>query len=128
MTAQASDRADIGLIGLGVMGSNLTLNMDDHGYTVAVYNRTQERTDKFLSGPAESTKVIGTDSLEDLVASLGQPRKVMLMIPAGKPVDQQSDICLMHTRRTVMLCVQRYTQSQMMGNITSKSHTPSHML
>ena len=91
MTDQASDGADIGLIGLGVMGSNLTLNMDDHGYTVAVYNRTQERTDEFLSGPAESTKVIGTDSLEDLVASLRLPRKVMLMIPAGKPVDQQID-------------------------------------
>ncbi len=83
--------ADIGLIGLGVMGRNLVLNMDDHGYTVAVYNRTPERTDEFLAGPAAGTKVIGTRTLEELVATLERPRKVMLMIPAGKPVDDQID-------------------------------------
>jgi 6-phosphogluconate dehydrogenase len=91
MDDQPGKKADIGLIGLGVMGTNLVLNMDDHGYRVAVYNRTQERTGEFLAGPAADTKVVGTDSLEDLVASLDRPRKVMLMIPAGKPVDQQID-------------------------------------
>jgi 6-phosphogluconate dehydrogenase len=91
MSDQPGNSADIGLIGLGVMGTNLVLNMDDHGYRVAVYNRTQERTEDFLAGPAADTKVTGTDSLEELVASLDRPRKVMLMIPAGKPVDQQID-------------------------------------
>ncbi len=79
--------ADIGLIGLAVMGQNLVLNMDDHGYTVAVFNRTTEKVDDFLAGPAAGTKVLGTDSLEALVSSLTQPRKVMLMIKAGDPVD-----------------------------------------
>jgi 6-phosphogluconate dehydrogenase len=91
MSDQPGNSADIGLIGLGVMGTNLVLNMDDHGYRVAVYNRTQERTEDLLAGPAADTKVTGTDSLEELVASLDRPRKVMLMIPAGKPVDQQID-------------------------------------
>jgi 6-phosphogluconate dehydrogenase len=86
-----TEAADIGLIGLGVMGSNLALNMDDHGYTVAVYNRTPDRTDEFLQGRAAGRKVIGTKSLDELVATLKRPRKVMLMIPAGKPVDQQID-------------------------------------
>ena len=78
--------ADIGLIGLAVMGQNLALNMDDHGYTVAVYNRTQSRTDDFMAGPASGTRVIGTGSLEELVATLSAPRKVMMMIKAGGPV------------------------------------------
>ena len=86
-----TDQAEIGLIGLGVMGSNLVLNMDDHGYTVAAYNRHPERVDEFLAGDAAGTKVIGTYSLEELVGTLKRPRRVMLMIPAGKPVDQQID-------------------------------------
>jgi len=88
---EMADQADIGLIGLGVMGRNLVLNMDDHGYRVAVFNRTTERVDEFLTGAAAGTKVIGTHSLEDLVASLGQPRKILLMITAGKPVEDQID-------------------------------------
>ena len=79
--------ADIGLIGLAVMGQNLVLNMADHGYTVAVYNRTQERTDEFLADEAQDATVIGTSSLEELVGSLSRPRKVMLMVKAGGPVD-----------------------------------------
>ena len=79
--------ADIGLIGLAVMGQNLVLNMDDHGYTVAVYNRTVEKTHAFLAGPAAGTKVVGTDTLEDLVGALTRPRRVMLMVKAGGPVD-----------------------------------------
>ncbi len=80
--------ADIGLIGLAVMGQNLVLNMDDHGYRVAVYNRTTSRTTRFLAGPARGTRVIGTDTLEQLVASLKPPRRVMLMVKAGRPVDE----------------------------------------
>jgi 6-phosphogluconate dehydrogenase len=80
-------KADIGLIGLAVMGQNLVLNMNDHGFTVAVFNRTVSKVDKFLESSAKGTKVIGTHSLEELVASLKKPRRVMLMIRAGKPVD-----------------------------------------
>lgn len=79
--------ADIGLIGLAVMGQNLVLNMNDHGYTVAVYNRTTSKVDAFLANEAKGTNVIGTHSLEELVSSLERPRKVMLMVKAGKPVD-----------------------------------------
>jgi 6-phosphogluconate dehydrogenase len=79
--------ADIGLIGLAVMGQNLVLNMDDHGYIVAVFNRTTERVDEFLAGPAAGTRVIGTRTLEELVAALRRPRRVMLMVRAGDPVD-----------------------------------------
>jgi 6-phosphogluconate dehydrogenase len=80
-------KADIGLIGLAVMGQNLVLNMNDHGYTVSVFNRTVAKVDKFLESSAKDTQVIGTHSLEELVASLKKPRRVMLMIKAGKPVD-----------------------------------------
>ncbi len=80
-------QCDIGLIGLAVMGQNLVLNMDDHGFRVAVFNRTVSKVDAFLSGAAEGTNVVGTHSLEDLVAALKKPRRVMLMIKAGEPVD-----------------------------------------
>lgn len=80
--------ADIGLIGLAVMGQNLVLNMNDHGYTVAVFNRTTHKVDEFLEGPAKGTKVIGTHSLEEFVSKLKRPRKVMLMVKAGDPVDE----------------------------------------
>ncbi len=79
--------ADIGLIGLAVMGQNLVLNMNDHGYTVAVYNRTTSVTDEFLAGTARDTAVIGTHSLEELVSHLKSPRRVMIMVKAGRPVD-----------------------------------------
>ena len=79
--------ADIGLIGLAVMGQNLVLNMDDHGYTVAVYNRTASKVDDFLAGAAAGTKVVGTHSPAELAAALERPRRVMLMVKAGKPVD-----------------------------------------
>ena len=83
--------ADIGLIGLAVMGQNLVLNMNDHGYTVAVYNRTIAKVDEFLFGPAQGTRVVGAHSLEMLTASLKRPRKVMLMVKAGKAVDDFID-------------------------------------
>ncbi len=81
-------KANIGLIGLAVMGQNLVLNMNDHGFKVAVYNRTTSKVDEFLDGPAKNTQVVGTYSLEELVNSLESPRKVMLMVKAGSVVDQ----------------------------------------
>ena len=80
-------QADIGLIGLAVMGQNLVLNMDDHGFTVAVYNRTVEKVDRFLANEAKGTNVIGTHSFEEFVAALTRPRKIMIMVKAGWPVD-----------------------------------------
>ncbi len=84
-------KADIGLIGLAVMGQNLVLNMNDHGFKVAVYNRTTRVVDEFLEGPAKDTLVVGTHSLEALVDSLSSPRIVMLMVKAGEVVDQYID-------------------------------------
>lgn len=81
-------KANIGLIGLAVMGQNLVLNMNDHGFKVAVYNRTTSKVDEFLEGPAKGTQVVGTYSLQELVDSLEAPRKVMLMVKAGSVVDQ----------------------------------------
>jgi 6-phosphogluconate dehydrogenase len=84
-------KADIGLIGLAVMGQNLVLNMDDHGYTVAVFNRTPSKVDDFLQREAKGTKVIGAHSIEELVGLLKKPRRVMMMVKAGKPVDDLID-------------------------------------
>jgi 6-phosphogluconate dehydrogenase len=83
--------ADIGLIGLAVMGENLVLNMESHGYTVAVYNRTQARVNEFLAGRAKGKRIIGCHSVQDLVAALKRPRKVMIMVKAGPAVDQVID-------------------------------------
>ena len=86
--------ADIGLIGLAVMGQNLVLNMNDHGYTVAVFNRTTSKVDEFVEGPAKGTKVIGTHSIQELFQKLKRPRKVMMMVKAGEPVDALIQECL----------------------------------
>ena len=82
-----STSADVGLIGLAVMGQNLVLNMVDHGFTVAVYNRTTAVTDEFANGRGNVAGVIATRSLEELVGALERPRRVMLMVQAGRPVD-----------------------------------------
>jgi 6-phosphogluconate dehydrogenase len=79
---------DIGLIGLAVMGENLILNMEDHGFSVAVYNRTTEKVDNFVNGRAKGKNIKGCYSLQELVGSLKTPRKVMMMVKAGKPVDE----------------------------------------
>ncbi len=79
--------ADIGLIGLAVMGENLVLNMESHGYTVAVFNRTTSRVDDFVNGRGKGKKIIGTHALPELVAQLKRPRKVMIMVQAGAAVD-----------------------------------------
>jgi len=79
--------ADIGLIGLAVMGENLVLNMESKGYTVAVYNRTTAKVDKFINGRGAGKNFIGAHSIEELVNSLERPRKVMMLVKAGAPVD-----------------------------------------
>jgi len=78
---------DIGLIGLAVMGQNLVLNMEDHGYSVSVYNRTKERTEEFVAGDAQDKNVTPTYELAEFVSSLSKPRKIMLMVKQGAPVD-----------------------------------------
>jgi 6-phosphogluconate dehydrogenase len=80
-------KADIGIVGLAVMGENLVLNMESKGFTVAVFNRTIEKVDNFVNGRAKEKNIIGSHSVEEFVASLKTPRKVMLMVKAGKPVD-----------------------------------------
>ena len=82
-----SKLADIGLIGLAVMGENLVLNMESKGFHVAVYNRTTQKVDDFLAGRAKGKNIIGTHSVEELVKSLARPRKVMIMVKAGSAVD-----------------------------------------
>ncbi|MCE2530299.1 MAG: decarboxylating NADP(+)-dependent phosphogluconate dehydrogenase [Acidimicrobiia bacterium] len=75
------------MIGLAVMGQNLVLNMADHGYTVAVYNRTTRRTTEFVNGPAAGAAVIGTETIEEFVGRLKRPRQVVVMVKAGRAVD-----------------------------------------
>jgi len=80
-------KADIAMIGLAVMGQNLILNMDDHGYTVVAYNRSTDKVDHFLANEAKGTKVLGAHSIEEMVSKLKLPRRVMMLVKAGKPVD-----------------------------------------
>ena len=79
---------DIGLIGLAVMGQNLVLNMNDHGYKVAVFNRTVSKVDDFIENEAKGTQVVGAHSIEEMCGLLKKPRRVMIMVKAGEVVDQ----------------------------------------
>src|SRR3974390_2953465 len=79
---------DIGLIGLAVMGQNLVLNMNDHGFKVAVFNRTVSKVDDFLAHEAKGTQVVGAHSIEEWASLLKRPRRIMLMVKAGDPVEQ----------------------------------------
>jgi 6-phosphogluconate dehydrogenase len=89
-------QADIAVVGLAVMGENLILNMESKGFTVACYNRTVSKVDDFVNGRAKGKNIIGCHSVEELVASLKTPRKVMVMVKAGKPVDAFIDQILPH--------------------------------
>jgi 6-phosphogluconate dehydrogenase len=89
-------KCDFGLIGLAVMGQNLVLNMNDHGFKVAVYNRTVSKVDEFLAGNAKGTEVVGTHSIEELVEVLKRPRRIMLLVKAGAPVDAFIDLLIPH--------------------------------
>ncbi len=91
-----TETCDIGLIGLAVMGQNLVLNMNDHGYRVAVFNRTVSKVDDFINNEAKGTQVVGAHSIEELTAALKKPRRVMLMVKAGDTVDQMIEDILPH--------------------------------
>jgi 6-phosphogluconate dehydrogenase len=90
---------DIGLIGLAVMGQNLVLNMNDHGFKVAVFNRTVSKVDDFLNDEAKGTQVVGGHSMEEFIGLLKRPRRVMLMVKAGDTVDQMIDQILPHLEK-----------------------------
>src|SRR5947207_13408504 len=83
----AATSADFGLIGLAVMGENLALNIESRGYKVAVINRTSEKVDAFIEGRAKDKNFIGCHSIEELVKKVKKPRKIMMMVKAGQPVD-----------------------------------------
>lgn len=93
---QNDQKADIGLVGLAVMGENLMLNMESHGFAVACYNRTVSKVDEFINGRGRGKRFIGCHSVEELVASLKPPRRIMLMVKAGKPVDEFIEQLLPH--------------------------------
>ena len=95
----ANATCDIGLIGLAVMGQNLVLNMNDHGYKVAVFNRTVSKVDDFLANEAKGTQVAGAHSIEELVQLLKRPRRVMLMVKAGDTIDQMIDQLVPHLEK-----------------------------
>ncbi|GMV98329.1 MAG: 6-phosphogluconate dehydrogenase, decarboxylating [Phycisphaerae bacterium] len=84
-------KQQFGLIGLDVMGSNLALNIESRGYTMAVFNRTFEKTQKFMDGPAQGRNFLGARTLAEFVAALETPRRILLMVKAGKPVDEVID-------------------------------------
>src|SRR5579884_762179 len=90
---------DIGLIGLAVMGQNLALNMNDHGFRVAVFNRTVSKVDDFLADEAKGTQIVGAHSIDELIALLKRPRRVMLMVKAGETVDHMIDQLVPHLEK-----------------------------
>jgi len=92
----SSPRADIGLIGLAVMGENLILNMESKGFTVACFNRTVSKVDDFTNGRAKDKKIVGCKSIQELAANLKKPRKIMLMVKAGQAVDDFIEQLLPH--------------------------------
>jgi 6-phosphogluconate dehydrogenase len=96
MENKRMSKADIAVVGLAVMGENLILNMESKGFTVACFNRTVSKVDDFMNGRAKGKNIIGCQSVEDMVANLKTPRKVMVMVKAGKPVDLLIDQVLPH--------------------------------
>src|SRR5205085_5631002 len=92
----AATSADFGLIGLAVMGENLALNVESRGYKVAVFNRTTEKVDAFIEGRAKGKNFIGCHSIEELVKKVKKPRKIMMMVKAGQPVDELIEQLLPH--------------------------------
>src|SRR6266403_525429 len=90
------NQCDIGLIGLAVMGENLAMNMESKGFSVAVYNRDTKKVTNFIEGRAKGKKILGAMTLEELINSLKKPRKLMLMVKAGKAVDDLIDMAVPH--------------------------------
>src|SRR5690606_40349393 len=95
--------SDIGLVGLAVMGENLILNMASKGYTVTAYNRSVEKVDAFIEGRAKGKTIRGARSIEELVQSLAKPRKIMLMVKAGKAVDDFIEQLIPQDRKSTRL-------------------------
>ena len=93
------DKADIGLVGLAVMGENLILNMESKGFTVACFNRTVRKVDDFVNGRGAGKNFIGGHSIEELVNSLERPRKVMMLVKAGAPVDGLIEQLIPHVEK-----------------------------
>lgn len=92
--SKSMNKADIGLIGLAVMGENLVMNMESKGFTVAVYNRSTDKVENFIEGRAKGKNIIGAMSIQQLIDNLKSPRKVMIMVKAGKPVDDFIDLLI----------------------------------
>jgi 6-phosphogluconate dehydrogenase len=88
--------SDIGLIGLAVMGENLVLNMESKGFHVSVFNRTTNKVDEFIAGRAKGKNINGTHTIEELIGSLERPRKIMIMVKAGKAVDEMIETLIPH--------------------------------
>jgi len=93
------EKKDIGLIGLAVMGENLVLNIESHGYSVAVFNRTTSKVDAFLSGRAQGKNIVGCHSIEELADHLKRPRKIIMLVKAGQPVDDFIEMILPHLEK-----------------------------
>ena len=89
-------KSDIGVVGLAVMGENLILNMASKGFTVTAYNRSYSKVESFINGRAVGQSIRGADSIESLVASLEKPRKVMLMVKSGQPVDDFIELLIIN--------------------------------
>lgn len=96
MSSEANPQADIAVIGLAVMGQNLILNMNDHGFKVVAFNRTVNKVDDFLNNEAKGTEITGAHSIEEMISKLKAPRKVMLMVKAGEAVDATIEQLLPH--------------------------------
>ncbi len=96
-------KADIGLIGIAVMGENLVTNMESKGYTVAVYNRTISKVKKFIEGRAKDKNIIGAYSVEDFITKLKKPRRIMMMVKASAAVDDLIERCSRTWRRGIYL-------------------------
>ena len=92
-------KSDLGLIGLAVMGRNLVLNMNDHGFNIAVFNRTISKVDDFIEGSARGRDIVGSHSVEEFIGLLKRPRKIMLMVKAGEPVDEFIEMLLPHLEK-----------------------------
>lgn len=91
-----TNKGQFGMLGLGVMGQNLALNIERNGYTTAVWDRELEEVEKFIKNQAQDTQILGAHSIQELVESLARPRKVMMMIKAGEPVDWTIDLLKPH--------------------------------
>ena len=116
-------QGDIAVIGLAVMGQNLILNMNDHGFTVVAYNRTTAKVDEFLAHEAKGTKIIGARSVQEMVSLLKRPRRVMLMVKAGAAVDEFIEQLLPHLEPGTTTAGWRASCSSILATQAARSAT-----